>query len=87
MCWDPCSYSLFIVDFYNISYCPRRQRQRLLAESENWSPKESEAGVIDIEPEVDKVAEVGSANEPDRVRISRTISYIQKKLPQTCKPL
>jgi len=51
---------------YYFFYRPRRRRQRLLAESENWSPKEREAGVIDIGPEVDKTEEVGSANETDR---------------------
>ena len=54
--------------YYFFSYRPRKRRQRFLAESENWSPKEREAGVIDIGPEVevDKTADVGSTNEPDR---------------------
>jgi hypothetical protein len=37
-----------------------------LAERENRSPKEREAGVIDIGPEVDKTAAVGSRIEPDQ---------------------
>ena len=45
-----------------------KRRRRFLAESENWSPKEHEAGVIDIGPEVDKTEEVGSPIEPDQDR-------------------
>ena len=52
--------------YYFFSYRPRKRQRRLLAESENWNPKEREAGVIDIGPEVDKTADAGSANEPDR---------------------
>ena len=52
--------------YYFFSYRPRKRQRRLWAESESWNPKEREAGVIDIGPEVDKTADAGSANEPDR---------------------
>ena len=52
--------------FYFFFYRPRRRRRRDLAEHEERSPKEREAGVIDIRPEVDKPAEDGSRIEPDQ---------------------
>ena len=51
--------------FYFFFHLPRRRR-RVLAERKNRSPKEREAGVIDIGPEVDETGEVGSRIEPDQ---------------------
>ena len=52
--------------FYFFFYRPRRRRRRILTERRDRSPKEREAGVIDIGPEVDKTPEVGSGIEPDQ---------------------
>ena len=52
--------------FYFFFYRPRRRRRRTLSERRDRSPKAREAGVIDIGPEVDKTAEVGSHIAPDQ---------------------
>ena len=49
--------------FYFFFYRPRRRRRYTLADRRQRSPKEREAGVIDIGPEVDKTPEVGSRIE------------------------
>ena len=56
----------FSLIFYFFFHRPRKERERVLAECQNWSSKEREAGVIDIGPEVSKTAEVVSPIEHDQ---------------------
>ena len=65
--------------FYFFVYRPRkrRRRQRALAQLRRRSPKEYEAGVIDIGPETDKTTEVGSPLSPDQLDGSVANGYLR----------
>jgi hypothetical protein len=52
--------------FYFLFYRTRKRRRRALTESKRRSPKEHEAGVLDIGPEVNKQAELGSRIDLDQ---------------------
>ena len=55
-----------VLIFFFFFYRPRRRRRRVLAERKKRSPKEREAGVIDIGPEVDKTADISPHVELDQ---------------------
>lgn len=52
--------------FYFLFYRTRKRRRRALTEGKRRSPKEHEAGVLDIAPEVNKQAELGSPIDLDQ---------------------
>ena len=55
--------------FFFLFYRPKTQRRRKLAESMKGSPKGHEAGVLDIGPETDKMAEYNPrTSQPDSAR-------------------